>query len=365
MTPRLSVCLIVRDEALRLARALDSVKEIADELVVVDTGSSDTTREIARSFEATVELFPWRDDFAAARNASFSAARGDWVLIMDADERLTLDSWPELVGCLSVAKVAGFMVIIADDPEPGQPQVPIESWRLRLFRRSLAPPMVGRIHERFEPPLWNFGPVRHTAIRLSHDGYASGSRLAKLRRALPLLKLEILERPERYDILVELARTALALGDSDDPAAFSRATDVLLARAADPVPPHPHAAIVLERHLALPDGHPRASELAARWFPNAPPIRLALARRAFTRSEFLTARDHLDAVLRLGREGTYDRSIPFSPSVFGDETWMNFAACEVRLGRIAEARAIFRRLAESARFGEAARANLQTLAAFD
>jgi tetratricopeptide (TPR) repeat protein len=86
--PRLSLCLIARDEEELLAGCLESVRGLVDELVVVDTGSVDGTADVARRGGARVVEHAWRDDFADARNASVRAASGDWILVLDADERL-------------------------------------------------------------------------------------------------------------------------------------------------------------------------------------------------------------------------------------------------------------------------------------
>jgi len=83
---RLSVCMIARDEADILAAALESVRGLADEIVLVDTGSTDDTVAIARAHGARVDRVVWTEDFAAARNASLERATGDWILILDADE---------------------------------------------------------------------------------------------------------------------------------------------------------------------------------------------------------------------------------------------------------------------------------------
>jgi thioredoxin-like negative regulator of GroEL len=85
---RISLCLIARDEERFLPACLASARGAVDEAVVVDTGSRDATRALARRAGARVVEFAWRDDFAAARNASLAAATGDWVLVLDADERL-------------------------------------------------------------------------------------------------------------------------------------------------------------------------------------------------------------------------------------------------------------------------------------
>src|SRR5262249_46480551 len=82
----LSLAMIVRDEAPRLAECLASIRPHVDEMVVVDTGSTDRTRDLARDRGARVFEFPWCDDFAAARNASLLPCRGAWIFWMDADD---------------------------------------------------------------------------------------------------------------------------------------------------------------------------------------------------------------------------------------------------------------------------------------
>ena len=86
--PRLSLCMIVKNEQHFLRECLLSVQDFVDEIVIVDTGSSDETKDIAREFTSLVFDFPWNDDFAAARNESLRHATGDWILILDADEIL-------------------------------------------------------------------------------------------------------------------------------------------------------------------------------------------------------------------------------------------------------------------------------------
>lgn len=92
--PAISLCMIVRDEEPRLARCLASVAGVVDERVLVDTGSRDRTVELARELGARVVEAPWRDDFAGARNRSLDEARGDWVLVLDADEALVEPAAP-------------------------------------------------------------------------------------------------------------------------------------------------------------------------------------------------------------------------------------------------------------------------------
>src|SRR5713101_3904817 len=84
----ISLCLMVRNEARNLASCLQSAYDLVDETIVIDTGSADTTKEIATSFGAKVFDFPWIDDFSAGRNECIRRATSDWIFWMDADERL-------------------------------------------------------------------------------------------------------------------------------------------------------------------------------------------------------------------------------------------------------------------------------------
>ncbi|MEK5059508.1 hypothetical protein BK126_21240 [Paenibacillus sp. FSL H7-0326] len=88
MNKLLSVCMIVKDEEAVLSQALESIKSVADEIIIVDTGSTDKTKEIAAKYTEQVYDFEWCNDFAAARNYSIQFAKGQWILIMDADEYL-------------------------------------------------------------------------------------------------------------------------------------------------------------------------------------------------------------------------------------------------------------------------------------
>jgi cellulose synthase/poly-beta-1,6-N-acetylglucosamine synthase-like glycosyltransferase len=88
----LALSMIVKNGEATLARCLDSVKGIADEIVIADTGSTDRTAEIARRYGANVFSIPWENDFAKARNRSLAQVRSDWVLMMDADEILDPDA---------------------------------------------------------------------------------------------------------------------------------------------------------------------------------------------------------------------------------------------------------------------------------
>lgn len=95
MEPLLSLCMIVKDEEETLARCLDSVLGLVDEIIIVDTGSTDRTKEIASSYTSKIHDFEWVNDFSAARNESIRHASGKWILVMDADEYINPDDIKE------------------------------------------------------------------------------------------------------------------------------------------------------------------------------------------------------------------------------------------------------------------------------
>ncbi len=146
----LSVCLIARDEEQFLAGCLESVLPVADEIVIVDTGSSDRTVEIAESLGCRVVHRPWDDDFSAARNAGIAVARGRWILCMDADERLCDPAALTPALLAASPEVGGFFIerhdLVTRFAEGESDVYPIGI--LRLFRNHPAIRYEGIVHER-------------------------------------------------------------------------------------------------------------------------------------------------------------------------------------------------------------------------
>lgn len=193
----ISVCMIVKNESQYLAANLAAIRENFDDLVVVDTGSTDGSQEIAQGYTDQVHTFQWVDDFSAARNYSLTHAKHDWVLVVDADERIEPVDHAKLAHLLRrhPEGVGRVMVLNQVDEDGGVTH--IEEPITRLFRKSLYH-YEGIIHEqvctrdggqafpRFESP-----------IVLDHVGYRSGVMLSKdkLNRNIDLLRLAISREP--------------------------------------------------------------------------------------------------------------------------------------------------------------------------
>ncbi|MDI3328036.1 MAG: glycosyltransferase [Alicyclobacillaceae bacterium] len=196
--PLLGVLILARDEESTILRCLESVRTVAEEYIVVDTGSVDRTPDIAREFGARVIPIEWEEDFAKARNAGLFHARADWILCLDADEVLIgADSgWLEE---LKHSGREGFWVTIENAVGPG-PEDRVFHQALRLFRRRDMYRFTGRIHEDIAPSiLRRLGPgsVQVCPWSIYHEGYMPEvlDRKNKPIRNLRLLRLALRENP--------------------------------------------------------------------------------------------------------------------------------------------------------------------------
>jgi glycosyltransferase involved in cell wall biosynthesis len=236
---RVALVMIARDEAPRLVRALASARNHVDELVVLDTGSTDATVTLARSAGARVGRFAWCDDFAAARNAALELADADWNVVVDADEWL-LDGGTALLALRQTAPtfVGAVRVDSRFDTPAGVATAP--SWLPRVLPRGVR--YEGRIHEQPVHAL----PVRRLDVSFDHDGYRADALAAKDGRNARLLAAALQQAPadaylhyqagKDHDVYERYAQAAAAFAQS---------------RACDTGPPAPawhHDRLVREIH---------------------------------------------------------------------------------------------------------------------
>lgn len=161
----LSVCMIVRDEEAVLARCLDGIKDIADEIIIVDTGSADTTAAIAAKYTDKVYFFKWTDDFSAARNYSFSLAGGDYVMWLDADDVVTEEN---AAAIRALVDGGGFDAAYLKYAARTDGEVSFVYFRERIFLRSLSPLWEGAVHEAITPRgrlVWSDAVIFHEKVR--------------------------------------------------------------------------------------------------------------------------------------------------------------------------------------------------------
>ncbi len=193
--PLLTASLIVKNEEAFLGGCLASLKGVVDEIVIVDTGSTDRSREIGESTGARLYEFSWTGDFSAARNRALDLSNGQWILYIDADERVRSESVSNLRAELADSSHDGYAVLL--HPRPGHTPY----WALRLFRNDPSVRFRGLIHEDIGPALSDFsarrgGRIGRSTLVLDHQGY-EGNREAKNARNLPLLVESLRRNPGR------------------------------------------------------------------------------------------------------------------------------------------------------------------------
>ncbi len=208
---KLSACLIVKNEAKQLDRCLKSLKGICDEIVVVDTGSTDKTVDIAQQYGAVIGNFEWCDDFSAARNASLELATGNWALWIDADEELTLDSTKALLEALSRPHFAGYYIQIKNFLDDTHGSNHYVHSPVRLFRLTPKIRFEGKIHEQILNSFEKNGLIAATLTnaKINHYGYAPSvmSEKNKLERTIEMLEREVKANPHDPFQLFNLANT--------------------------------------------------------------------------------------------------------------------------------------------------------------
>lgn len=249
-----SLCMIVKDEERDLARCIESVRPLIDEIVVVDTGSSDSTRALAAAMGATVVDYAWCDDYAAARNAGLQKAHGAWVLVLDADEVVARADCPKLRRQIAElnSRPAGIVFTTRNYVQ----EMDRQGWQCNrgLYREEAGSGWIGSdkvrlfpnhpgirfehaVHEVVEESLQRAGiPLVHTDVPIHHYGRLDAERTRR--------------KAERY---VAIGRAKLASGRLDDARSLLE-----LAAQEQELGNHSEALPLWQRFLELQPGNARA-----------------------------------------------------------------------------------------------------------
>jgi glycosyltransferase involved in cell wall biosynthesis len=210
--PAISLVMIVKNEERVLGDCLRTARPWFDEMIVVDTGSTDRTIEIAEEYGAKVFHFPWCDDFSAARNVSLEHATGDWVFWMDADDTLLEECGRQLreLARLAEDRVTGFIAQVHIPAAPGETGFTIVD-HVKLFRNRPEHRFIGRIHEQILEPIQKAGgTVERSGVYVVHSGYdhSPEGQVKKRQRDLTILEKDLADRPDHPFVLFNIGMTA-------------------------------------------------------------------------------------------------------------------------------------------------------------
>jgi tetratricopeptide (TPR) repeat protein len=267
--PLLSATLIARDEVGNLGECLESIDGVVDEVVVVDTGSTDGSIELARELGARVISHPWRDDFSEARNVALKAASGEWILYLDADERLRPVTGDPVRERLRAASETALRILL----HPFVRATPY--FEYRLWRADPEIRFRGVIHEQVVDDIHRVAArdgravSDWTGLELDHVGY-EGDQAYKHRRNLPLLRRQLAADPSNIFNWNHLARVLIASGD---PAGAEGALEEAVSLARAEASPSSHGSLawgdlVRLRHDRGADVTSLLAEGKARWPEN-------------------------------------------------------------------------------------------------
>lgn len=335
---KLAVAVMVKDDAKRLKRCLESVQELTPNIVVLDTGSTDDSVAVAKNLGAQVHEITWPGMFDVALNQLLDLVKAEWTLRLDSDEWFETDALPLIAEAIQ-SKDARLIHIRRRDFNPsGFGDLTVQ----RLWRTDPKLRYVGVVHEHFPTPVMDdiaaTNGFADAPILLMHDGYAEGITEEKRRRNLELIRKELELRPGQLYYEVCEIDTISALGDPgwhDQLIAF---IDRLVNSGKKPT--DDLVAIPIARAIAAADTKFAKSKQMERWMRFAmqhlssfPMVLWACSIGHEMRGEL---REALDILLRLDQmrvTGQFDSHLAYDPRVMAQECWKRISFLAPRVGK--------------------------------
>ncbi len=229
MQTGVSLCMIVRNEAEYLDACLKSADGVADEMIIVDTGSTDSTVEIARRHRARVVTCSWANDFSAARNLSLESATGNWILVLDADEELSRQSREKIPDVIRTSHADGFEVIVRSE----MPETDVMKYEdmmiVRLFRNRKNYRYAMPVHEQIRGSIEkNGGKIERSDLLIVHHGYSKKlvqGTVDRGKRNLEILQKALLHSADDPYLHYQTGVTLMSMGRKEE--AYSEMKRVL------------------------------------------------------------------------------------------------------------------------------------------
>jgi len=189
--PSISLCMIVKNEEETIERVLESIKDAMDEIIIVDTGSTDNTKEIAKKYTQKIYDYEWTDNFSDARNYSFEMATSDYIMWLDADDIVPKDTLHRIMKLKQNMSADTYMLKYSISNDPNNTFV---YYRERILRNCTEAKWHGVVHECITP----FGKIEWLDIKIEHKKIKTGDKNRNLKIYRKILKQRVLEPREQY-----------------------------------------------------------------------------------------------------------------------------------------------------------------------
>ncbi len=351
--PFLSLCMIVKNEEANLARCLSSVQAWVDEIIIVDTGSTDATLKIAESFDAQIFHFEWCNDFSAARNESLQHAQGQWIFIIDADEELivTDPAWLEPLRENQESSHLQYCITWRENKENNNNNALTEFWINRFGRNQSGIHYAGRLHEQLT--YTEYGETGYlSGAHLHHHGCPSYSdKIQKLTtRNIPILESMRQEGNIGLMWLITLADHCKACGETEKAQQyFQEAYERILPNLLSGEIPKETGFVRLLLFTLAWDSleasdYDQAQFLiqnGIRWFPQYAPLLYLAGLLIFYLGFPLGAIPYFEQCLSLGNQDKYDRQEPFDQAYLYAHPAFSLGYCWLKLGEYEKAQSHF------------------------
>lgn len=340
--PAISAALIVKNEERFLEGCLESLSGQVNEIVIVDTGSSDQTTAIAKKHAVRLLHHKWTGDFSEARNMALDAATGEWILYIDADERLHVPDTMTLAAMVSGRRAAAARVQFM--PKSGFTRY----GEPRLFLNRPDMRFRGRIHETVMPDIDRLCieegySVIMTEAKIDHLGY-DGNQDHKHARNLPLLEAAITGGQKRVYYYYHLAETLVALRRMEDAARIGY-EGLAVARGNDSEKNRADASLIYQMLARIaPPGEAILAlvQEGMTRFPSDHALRFQLAQQLVHLNRWAEALPHLEFLRKIDPESLVDGLLAFDRRIFGEFAWRLTGTCFMNMGRRRESLQAFR-----------------------
>lgn len=317
---KISACYIVKNEAERLALSLKNQRGV-NEIIIVDTGSTDNTLDVAKNFGAKIFQTVWADDFSTPRNLALSQATGDWIIFLDADEYFTASTAENLRGVIEKidgTEVNGLLVYLVNIDTADDDKILDTTFVLRIYRNLNGLAYVGKIHEELRldgKNLPNVIPLPPKFLTLNHTGYSANLNKAKAERNLKLLLEELAQTDEPQRIYGYIAQCYNGLEDFVNAEKFAKLDiESGLRRSTFSSSSYRILLDILSRDSTRLEERKNFAMMAAEDFPDLPDFLAELAECYAAQKDFESA-----IILMTGALENFAKYDGIEPSIFDEQ----------------------------------------------